>query len=82
MRSPFAGASSDTMYMANRAGRSRVTTGATAVGAAEATKARARQDRSSFMMLLIGAVVMDDRCFLDVPVPLYTVSGGGYVGLS
>lgn len=50
--------------MAKRAGRSVVTTGATAVGAAEATIARAtavREDRRSFILSWIEEIVVSDE---------------------
>lgn len=67
MRSPLARASSVTRYMANRPGRSVVASGATTVGAAEATIASAavaKEDRMSLMFMRLGVVVVldDGKC--------------------
>lgn len=77
MRSPLARASSVTRYMANRAGRSVVTSGATIVGAAEATIASAavqKEDKRSLILMRVGVVCVlnDEDCGLTraVMVPL------------
>lgn len=62
------------MYMANRAGRSVVTSVAATVGAVEATQARAavtREDRRSLILLGIGVRCVVGGLTLEVQMPLY-----------